>query len=48
MDIHFSMLCSCEIWIAIKLTYPGIFGMAGVWHGASLPDLHDKATGSDI
>ena len=30
------------------MTYPGIFGMAGVWHGASLPDLNDKATGSDI
>ena len=26
----------------------GIFGMAGVWHRATLPDLDDKATGSDI
>ena len=33
---------------ATKLTSPGIFGMAGVWHGASMPDLNDKATGSDI
>ena len=33
---------------AIKLTSPGIFGMAGVWHGAPMPELNDNATGSDI
>ena len=46
----FSMLCKCESdrLSAMKLNSPGIFSMAGVWHGASLPDLNDKATSSDI
>ena len=38
----------CDHLTAVNLTSPGIFGMAGVWLGAPLPDLNDNATGSDI
>ena len=44
--IHVFWYCvvvKCDHLTAKKLNSPGIFGMAYVWHGASLPDLNDKA-----
>ena len=39
IDIHFFIVWNDHL-PKIKLTPPGIFGMAGVWHGASLPNLN--------
>ena len=50
IDIHvlYCVIVKYDHWTAIKLIYSRIFGMDGVWHEATLPDLNGKAAGSDI